>query len=1362
MATGDIATTTTTLSSTDNELSQFIVNKVPSQEVYEAMVTAGKVKDDELYLVGGGQSVYMRVSGGYIQYSDDAESWSNLIAVSELKGTSITVSGTSESSADGGSNVVTFSDGKTLTIKNGTKGSSPVKGTDYWTESDKSEIIADTKDAIDLSSYAKSADVPTKTSQLTNDSGFLTQHQSLSGYAKTADIPTKVSQLTNDSNFITSAGAPVQSVDGATGAVTTNAVKYTSQSLTTAQKTQARVNIGAGTSSFSGSYADLSNKPTIPTKTSELTNDSGYLTSHQSLDGYAKTTDIPTKTSQLTNDSNYITSSGAPVQSVNGKTGAVSLTASDVSALPSSTTYVSSVDGSSGAVTTNAIKYTAQTLTEEQKAQARSNIGAGSSGFSGSYDDLTNKPTIPSKVSELMNDSEYITSSGAPVQSVNGKTGTVSLTASDVSALPASTTYVSSVDGSSGSVTTNAVKYTSQSLTTAQKTQARTNIGAGTSSFSGSYADLTNKPSIPSKTSDLTNDSGFLTEHQSLSDYAKTVDIPTKVSELTNDSKYITSSGAPVQSVNGKTGTVSLTASDVSALPSSTTYVSSVDGSSGAVTTSAVKYTSQSLTDTQKSQARTNIGAGTSSFSGSYTDLSNKPTIPSKVSELTNDSNYITSSGAPVQSVDGSTGAVTTSAIKYVSQSLTTAQKTQARANIGAGTSSFSGSYNDLSNKPTIPSKTSELTNDSGYLTSHQDISGKQDKSSLETDVAAAGFTKNTGTYSKPSTGIPKTDLASAVQTSLSKADTALQSYTESDPTVPSWAKAATKPTYAYSEITGTPTIPSKTSELTNDSGFLTAHQDISGKQDKGNYVTYTANSNITAGKKENVTTYTYGQSPMVVSNGIIIGGTALNAGLVTRGVSGVTTPDTTTGACTTDKLYINYDGDNKYGRAMVLGAGEVGNAITTSTAATTTATNVYGNLYSAVRGDQMVNYVRAKIPTKTSSLTNDSGFLTSHQSLDGYAKTTDIPTKTSQLTNDSGFLTSAPVTSVDGSTGAVTTNAVKYTSQSLTATQKTQARTNIGAGTSSFSGSYTDLTNKPTIPTVPTAVSAFTNDVGYLTSHQSLEGYAKTSDIPTKTSELTNDSGFLTSAPVKSVNGKTGAVSLTASDVSALPSSTTYVSSVDGSSGAVTTNAVKYISQSLTNTQKAQARTNIGAGTSNFAGNASEITSGTLNVARIDDGTITRAKLADDARYLTYYYTQLDSFTIDLTTDDGGKGFELSNNAAVNINVDDFSDCADGWSCRFYAVNSSATLNVSCGNFTVVDALHNTLINSSDSAEIQIPENSYADFTIYPSVPTAHITGGSSGSSFSGSYNDLTDKPTIPTVADILAALPTWTGGSY
>ena len=42
------------------------------------------------------------------------------------------------------------------------------------------------------------------------------------------------------------------------------------------------------------------------------------------------------------------------------------------------------------------LRCTAQDLTEEQKTQVRLNIGAGDSGFSGSYNDLTDKPDIPS------------------------------------------------------------------------------------------------------------------------------------------------------------------------------------------------------------------------------------------------------------------------------------------------------------------------------------------------------------------------------------------------------------------------------------------------------------------------------------------------------------------------------------------------------------------------------------------------------------------------------------------------------------------------------------------------------------------------------------------------------------------------------------------------------------------------------------------------------------------------------------------------------------------------------------------------------------------------------------------------------
>lgn len=77
---------------------------------------------------------------------------------------------------------------------------------------------------------------------------------------------------------------------------------------------------------------------------------------------------------------------------------------------------------------------------------------------------------------------------------------------------------------------------------------------------------------------------------------------------------------------------------------------------------------------------------------------------------------------------------------------------------------------------------------------------------------------------------VAKSDLASDVQTSLGKADSALQSYTESDPTVPAWAKAATKPSYTASEVgalpdtTAIPSVPSTTSLIKgNGSGGIVA-----------------------------------------------------------------------------------------------------------------------------------------------------------------------------------------------------------------------------------------------------------------------------------------------------------------------------------------------------------------------------------------------------------------------------------------------------------------------------------------------------------------------------------------------------------
>ena len=96
-------------------------------------------------------------------------------------------------------------------------------------------------------------------------------------------------------------------------------------------------------------------------------------------------------------------------------------------------------------------------------------------------------------------------------------------------------------------------------------------------------------------------------------------------------------------------------------------------------------------------------------------------------------------------------------------------------------------------------------TGQTNLLTAPSVAGGQPDTKPISDFATAAQGTKADTAYQKPSTGIPKTDLASAVQTSLGKADTALQSFTETDPTVPAWAKAASKPTYTASEVGAAP-----------------------------------------------------------------------------------------------------------------------------------------------------------------------------------------------------------------------------------------------------------------------------------------------------------------------------------------------------------------------------------------------------------------------------------------------------------------------------------------------------------------------------------------------------------------------------
>ena len=108
---------------------------------------------------------------------------------------------------------------------------------------------------------ALKSDLPTKTSDLTNDSDFITStaltnyvtttqlDDKLDDYALKTDIPTEVSQLTNDSGYATQTWVENQGYK----------TSITSSDITTA------LGYTPGTSNFSGSYNDLTDTPTLAT-----------------------------------------------------------------------------------------------------------------------------------------------------------------------------------------------------------------------------------------------------------------------------------------------------------------------------------------------------------------------------------------------------------------------------------------------------------------------------------------------------------------------------------------------------------------------------------------------------------------------------------------------------------------------------------------------------------------------------------------------------------------------------------------------------------------------------------------------------------------------------------------------------------------------------------------------------------------------------------------------------------------------------------------------------------------------------------------------------------------------------------------
>ena len=485
------------MSQTITNLSTLKINYLTSQQ-YQDALDAGTINPNELYLtpasgrgstvtvepilVSGTQVATISIDGApYILYAPTPPT-----TTSDL---------TNDSNFVADANYVHTDNNFTTTEKN--KLGNIAAGAEVNVQSDWS-VTSTTSDA-----YIKNKpSIPQNTSDLTNDSNFVsdasyvhtdnnyttTEKDKLSGIASGAEvnvqadwnvttttsdayiknkpsIPSATSDLTNDSNFVSDAS-----------------YVHTDNNYTAGEKSKlsgiaagAEVNVQSDwnvTSSSSDAY--IKNKPTIPTKVSQLSNDSGYITGYTETDpvfsssaaadiastditnwnNKADTSDIPTATSDLTNDSDFV-SDGSYVHTDNNYTTAEKNKLSGIA---------SGAEVNQNAFAT--VKVGSTSLTADAKSDTLT-ITAG--------DNITLTPTASSD--------------------------TFSIAATD-------TTYSDVVAGGASGLMTGSDKTKLNGIASGAEVNVQSDWSV-TSTSSDAY--IKNKPTIPSKTSDLTNDSGFIT-----------------------------------------------------------------------------------------------------------------------------------------------------------------------------------------------------------------------------------------------------------------------------------------------------------------------------------------------------------------------------------------------------------------------------------------------------------------------------------------------------------------------------------------------------------------------------------------------------------------------------------------------------------------------------------------------------------------------------------------------------------------------------------------------------------------------------------------------------------------------------------
>ena len=311
------------------------------------------------------------------------------------------------------------------------------------------------------------------------------------------------------------------------------------------------------------------------------------------------------------------------------------------------------------------------------------------------------------------------TPSVSRVSSVNGKTGDVTLNYEDVGALPSTTkipTNVSDLTNDSNYVSDTNYVHTDNNYTNKDKNKLN-NIANGAEvnvqsdwneSDNTQDSFIKNKPFIPSKTSDLENDTNFVEDKN----YVHTDENFTSAEKKKLGG---ISDGAEANVQANWSETDSMEDSFIKNKPIIPSKTSDLTNDSNYVSDTNYVHTDNNYTNKDKNKlnniangAEVNVQSDWNESDNTQDSfIKNKPFIPSKTSDLENDTNFVEDKN-----------------YVHTDENFTSAEKKKlggisdgAEANVQANwseTDSMEDSF--IKNKPIIPSKTSDLTNDSNYV----------------------------------------------------------------------------------------------------------------------------------------------------------------------------------------------------------------------------------------------------------------------------------------------------------------------------------------------------------------------------------------------------------------------------------------------------------------------------------------------------------------------------------------------------------------------------------------------------------------------------------------------------------------------